>query len=213
MCMGAEAAWVPAVISAVGAGVSAKSQDDALKRQDREVARGIAARSAMQREAGSRVNQQISEIAKSNPDAERKAANDEFMAALRNAKVADGSLDIGGPAGASDRFTADVGQAREGAVGEGRALSGQLAAIDAPGRQRAREATGFTNAAVDLSRIESRTDGEDFLSQLRAAQAGRVNPLASGVGQGLSAFGSAYASRTKPQPKVAKPTRFLPGAP
>ncbi len=121
---------------------------------------------------------------------------------MRNSKVADGSTDIGAPGAVSNRFAADVGQARTNAAGEGRALSGQLAAIDAPGLQRQREATGFNNAATDLSMIGDRANGLDFLTQLRTAQAGRTNPLIDAAGGGLQAFGQAYAGRAKKPKKV-----------
>lgn len=200
MCYGAEAAWVPAVVTALGAGASAVNSRNALNRADRETARGISSRAGLQREAGSRVQQQINDVAKSNPDAERRTQNDAFLAALRKSKTADGSLDIGGPGG--DRFAADVGAARTGAVKEGNALSGQLAAIDAPGLQRQREARSFNDAATDLSMIADRGNGLDFLTQLRTAQAGQANPWVDAVGGGIQAFGQAYAGR-KVKPKLS----------
>lgn len=214
MCFGLEAAWVPAAISAAGAGASALAQNQALKRQDRETARGIAARSLIQKQAGDRVQQQIGDIAKSNPDLERKAAQDDFMAALRKAKMADGSTDIGAPGAVSSRFGADASAARTGAAIEGQKLSSDLARIDAPTFQRQREATGLANTGIDIGMLGSNAEGLDFLTQMRAARAGRVDPLLSGVGQGLAAFGQAYAGRAKPEPKAPKkPTRNLPGAP
>jgi hypothetical protein len=197
MCTGIEPWIIGAAASAAGSGAQLINQQNALKRQDRETARGITARAGLQREAGARVQQQINDVAASNPDADRKTQNDAFIAALRNAKVNNGAMDIGGPAGASDRFAADVGQARTAATGEGQALSGQLAAIDAPGLQRQREARGFTDAAIDLNQIGDRAKGLDFLTQLRTANAGRTNPLVDAAGSGLSAFGQTYAGREK----------------
>lgn len=214
MCVpGLDPMTIGMIASAVGGGAQLINQNQALKRQDRETARGIATRSALSREAGGRVQQQIQDIAASSPDVERKVQNDAFMAALRKAKVADGSIDIGAPGAVSDRFAADVGSARRGATGEGMALSGQLAAIDAPGLQRQREARGFTDTAIDLDRIRDRSSGQDFLTQLRTANAGRTNPLVDAFGQGLQAFGSVYAGRAPKTPVVPKVPRFLPGAP
>lgn len=198
MCTGLEPWMLAGIATAAGSGIQAVNQHQALKRQDAETARGITARSALQREAGQRVQQQINDVAASNPETERKAANDQFMAALRNAKAADGGADLTAVPGGSERFAADVGQARAAAGREGAALSGQLAAIDAPMLQRQREARGFTNAATDLSMIGDRSNSLDFLTQLRTAQAGRTNPWADALGQGLQAFGSAYAGRARP---------------
>lgn len=185
-------------LTALGGGAQLINSQQALKRQDRETARGIAARALLQREAGDRVQRQIADVAASNPEAERRDQNNAFIAALRNAKVADGGQDIGSVGATSDRFAADVGQARAGATAEGQALSGQLAAIDAPGLQRQREARGMADTATDLSMIGDRGNSLDFLTQLRTANAGRTNPWVDAVGSGLQAFGSTYAGRKKP---------------
>lgn len=214
MCFGAEAFWVPAAVSAIGAGTSAVAQGQALKRQDRAVARGITDRANIQRQAGDRVQEQISKVAASNPDAERKAAQDNFMSALRKAKMADGSMDIGGPGAASSQFATDVSGARANAAQEGAQLSSDIARIDAPAFQRQREAVDVANTGVDLSLLDRNAEGLDFLTQMRAARAGQVDPLLAGAGQLTSAFGQAYAGRAKkPTSTQPKPARFLPGAP
>lgn len=200
---------IAAGASALGSGAQLINSQQALKRQDREVARGIAARSALQREAGARVQQQIQNVAASNPDQERRAQNDAFIAALRGAKMADGSADIGSVGATSDRFAADVGQARAGAAQEGQALAGQLAAIDAPALQRQREARGFNDAATDISMIADRGNSLDFLTQLRTANAGRTNPWIDAAGQGLQAFGSTYAGRMKKMPSTPPTNKEL----
>lgn len=204
---------LPLLLSAGGAALqqSGKNRDDrerlrieadAQRRQD-----------AINARAGERVSQEIQTLDASDPAAEREQANNDFMAALRKAKVADGSLDIGGPAAASDRFTADVGQARAAAGTEGRALAGNLADIDAPMFQRQREGVDRTNAAVDLSLLGGESQGQDFLSQLKRARAGGAGQGLEALGGGLTAFGGAMAGRAvKPKP-VSRVARFLPGAP
>lgn len=201
MCLGLEPVTIGMIASAVGGGAQLLNSQNALRRQDRETARGITSRAALQREAGDRVQRQIQDVAQSTPDAERKTQNDAFLAALRNAKAADGGPDIGSVGAVSDRFTADVGQARTAAGAEGRALSGQLADIDAPGLQRQREARGMSDAATDLSMIGDRANSLDFLTSLRTANAGRTNPWIDAAGSGLQAFGSTYAARA-PKPKL-----------
>lgn len=193
-------------MSALGGTASIVNSQNALKRQDRETARGIASRALLQREAGNRVQQQIQDFTASSPEQERKTQNDAFIAALRRAKASDGGEDLGSVGAVSDRFAADVGQARAGATAEGQALSGQLAAIDAPVLQRQREARGITDTATDLSTIGDRANSLDFLTQLRTAQAGRTNPWVDAAGAGLQAFGQQYATRAPKKLSTPSPT-------
>jgi len=196
MCVpGLDPVTIGTVVSGLGGVAQLVNSQRALRNQDREVARGIAARSLLQREAGDRVRQQIQEFSASSPEAERRQQNDAFIAALRKAKAADGGADFDATGAVSDRFTADVGQARANAVTEGRNLSGQLAAVDAPGLQRQREARGIADTATDLNTIGDRANSLDFLTQLRAAQAGRTNPWVDALGTGMQAFGQTYAMR------------------
>ncbi len=168
---------------------------------------------AINQRAGERVSQEIQTVANANPEDERLAAQNDFMAALRKAKVADGGADFGSPAGASDRFAADVGQARAGASAEGRALAGNLAAIDAPNYARIGEGRGLTDTAIDLSLLGGQSRGQDFLTQLRMARANGAGAGLESLGGGIAAFGQAAASRASKPVPVKKPTRFLPGAP
>jgi len=163
---------------------SRRALEDAQRRQE-----------AINRRAGDRVSQQIQTVAQANPDAERTAANNDFMAALRKAKMADGGDAFGEMPGGSDRFAADVSSARTGADTEGRALSGNLAAIDAPQFARVNEARGLTDTAVDLSLLGGESRGQDFLSQLRLARAANAGSGLDALGGGLAAFGSAAAGR------------------
>jgi hypothetical protein len=206
MCLpGLDPVTIGMAMTALGGGAQLINSQQALKRQDRETARGITARSLLQREAGDRVQRQIADVAKSNPDAERRDQNNAFISALREAKVADGGQDIGSMGAVSDRFSADVGQARAGAQAEGQTLSGQLAAIDAPGLQRQREARGFADTATDLSMIGDRANSLDFLTQMRTANAGRTNPMVDALGTGLQAFGQTYAGKA-PKKKLVMPS-------
>jgi len=163
------------------------------------------AQDAINRRAGDRVSQEIQTVAEANPDEERMAANNDFMAALRQAKTADGGDTFGDPMGGSDRFAADVGAARTASDVEGRRLSGNLAAIDAPQYARVNEARGLNDTAVDLSLLGGESSGQDFLSQLRMARAAQSGQGLQTLGSGLNAFGGAMANGT---PKVKKGSIF-----
>ncbi len=159
---------------------------------------------ALNAEAGQRVSQEVKNVAAANPDAERQAAQNDFMDALRKAKVSNGGADFGGVPGASDRFAADTASAQDAATAQGRALSGNLAAIDAPQYARIKENRGLTDTATDLGLIDQRGRGQDFLSQLRAARAPNNSGLES-IGGGIAAFGNAYGQRA---PKTPPPKKF-----
>lgn len=196
---------LPTILSLVGTGIQMASQNKAARDAQDAVVRGIREREGLRREADARVKQQIQNVAASNPEMERKQQADAFIDALRKAKVADGGVDLGTDLGGSDRFNADTRVARANALDEGRALSGRLAAIDAPALQRQREARMFNDAATDLSLIGDRASSLDFLTRLRTANAGQQNAGANALGQSLAAFGSAYAGRARP-PKATPPT-------
>jgi hypothetical protein len=164
----------------------------------RELDANLRRQQAFNNRAGERVSREIQNVAAANPEEERLAAQNDFMAALRKAKVADGGDDFAAPAGASDRFTADVGQARAAAGAEGRALSGNLAAIDAPQYSRIKEGRGLTDTAIDLSLLGGESQGQDFLSQLRLASAAGKGSGLQALGGGIAAFGNSYAQRAKP---------------
>jgi hypothetical protein len=204
---------LPLILSAAGAGMQQVGANQAHRDQLRTAGDNQRRQEAINRRAGERVNQQIQTVAEASPDAERTAATNDFMAALRKAKAADGGDSFGEMPGGSDRFAADVGQARTAAGAEGRQLAGNLAAIDAPQYARVNEARGLTDAAVDLDLLGGESRGQDFLSQLRLARAAGAGNGLESIGGGLSAFGGAMATRAV-KPKVpAKTTRFLPGAP
>lgn len=205
MCYGAEAVWVPAAVAALGAGVSAKTQNDSLKRQDQEAARGIMRQADIQRQAGARVNENIQNLKKSNPMGEEAAAQDQFMSALREAKLtgATNNSNFAATPGASGRFAEEVNGARIASGNEGTALAGRLARIDAPMYQRIREGQARGDTASKLSLLESDSANQDFLTRLRTASQ-RPNPWLLGAGSALQAGGSAMASRTPSGVKLTK---------
>ncbi len=188
---------LPLLLSAGGTALQAASANQERRDRERIASEGVRRNNEINQQAGQRVSQEIQQVASANPEAERMKANNDFMDALRKAKVSDGGADFGAPAGASDRFTADVGQARTGAGTEGRALAGNLAAIDAPQYARVNENRGLADTATDLSLIENRGKGQDFLSQLAMARA-NGNPGLETLGSGLTAFGNGLASRSMP---------------
>lgn len=195
---------LPLLLSAGGTALQQYSANQQRRDQDRIAAESLRRNNEANSEAGQRVSQEIQKVAAANPDAERMKANNDFIDALRKSKTADGGADFGGTPGASDRFMSDIGQARASTGSEGRALAGNLAAIDAPQYSRINEHRGLADTATDLSLIEGRGKGQDFLAQLQMARA-NGNPGLATLGEGLSAFGNAAASRA---PKIKRPVSY-----
>lgn len=187
---------LPLILSAAGTGISLAGQQQQRSAQERIAREAQRRQQDINTRAGQRVTQEIQNVAKANPDAERMKAQDDFMEALRRSKTADGA-DFGTP-GASDRFGADVEANRANATAEGRTLSGNLAAIDAPQVARVNEARDLTDTATDLSLLGGESRGQDFLTQLRMAREGQTGAGLQDLGSGLSAFGQAYAGREQP---------------
>lgn len=202
MCAGAEAIWVPAAITALGAGAGAYNQDQMLRDQDREVARGMREQAALSEQASQRVNQQIQDVAKSTPDAEAAQAESDFIGAMKRARAARGGDSLSGPGGS--RFQDDLGLARTQTANEGSMLAKQLARIDAPQFQRFREGVGMNNAITDLSLLDDRSKAVDFLTRMRAANQ-RANPWIDAASQGLTAFGLAKSGQASKRPGAPTP--------
>lgn len=198
---------LPLLLSAGGTALQQASANQERRDRERIAAEGVRRNSQLNQEASQRVSQEIQQVAAANPESERMKANNDFMDALRKSKTADGGMDFGAPAGASDRFAADVGQARVGAGAEGRALAGNLAAIDAPQYARVNQNRGIADTATDLSLIEGRGKGQDFLAQLAMARA-NGSPGLETLGSGLSAFGNGMAQRA-PKPKPVASSGYV----
>ncbi len=196
MCTGVETAMLLA--SAAGTGASVASQQSAMRKQDRTAAQGIINQAAIQRQAGERVNQQIQELGASNPDAERASATQDFVASLQRAQLTQGGEGLETPGGAvSDRFSAGAEDARTAAGAENVRLAGQLARIDAPTYQRVKEGQRMAAAGSDLGLLSGTSAAQDYLMKLKLAGIA-PNPWVDAAGQGLSAWGQAYAGRAQP---------------
>jgi len=146
------------------------------RRQDRELAAGIRKQGEIGRESAGQVSEEIASLAESNPEAEKAEAIEGFMNTLRANQDLTSEAQGGDVFGASDRFAEDVSGSLAG-VGEragGRAEL--LSKIDAPGRQRSREAVGRGQLASDIRGFQDRSEMEDFMARLRASEQ-RNNPL------------------------------------
>lgn len=187
--MGTEALWVPLLLSAAGAGVSGYNSYDAAKRQDRAAAAGIRQQQARQQEANARINQELGSLEKSNPNAEREMATDEFLQQLRATR--------GAAEGPSSVPTASGRAAQEAATGKaaianyGQERGRTLAGIAAPTRQRQAEGRGLSRMGSDVAQTANFAQGDKFLNDLRIKSI-QKDPWLDALGTVLSAAGAAY---------------------
>lgn len=202
--MGTEAWWVPYAIATVGAGTAAYETDRTAKKQDRAAALGIRQQAERQRQADQRVNRELQQIKQSDAEAERAAANEQFVQQLqRNRAVAGGALP--NVAGASDRFAQDLEKSTEDSDSMAERVAALMARIDAPTLQRQREGRAMGRLATDLGQIARLSAGDDFLAQLRLRGI-RENPwvmagasIAQGAGSSMasSGYGTTGAGTTR----------------
>ncbi len=193
---------LPLLLSAGGAAIQQAGQNQSARDQDQELARNIRTQNERGRQGSQRVTDEILRVSKSNAEPERAAAQAQFLQALKTARAKDGGDGFDQVGNVSDRFAEDVGTARGASAAEGANTAGLLARIDAPVQQRVREGAGFNRTATDLSLINGRAQGEDFLSQLRRSL---ITPRGAEIGGLLSGLGSTMATRAPP---VKKPSLF-----
>lgn len=175
------------LISAGAAVAQSSNQQAAESRRQKELEAAIRQNQAKQREADALVNREIQKVAVSSPEADRVAANEDFLSQLRRAKagqVGDAATD----AVAGDDYNADVNTGTSNVIDFGKKQSDIASRIAAPGRQRMREGFSGNRLNTQIGRIAREASGNDFLTQLRL-RAIQPNPwvdAAANVGQGIA---------------------------
>lgn len=200
MGTGAELA-IAAGLTAAGTGAQAYNSYQTAKREDKTAALGIRQQAARQREADSRVAQQVDQLRASTPEAARQAASNSFLEQLRRNRAQ--AIDAGTPGATSAAYREDAGQAQDDVAAYGARTAGNLARISAPDLQREREGQGFARTGSDLAQIGRNARGDAFLQQLRQQAAGQRNPFLDVAGSLLTGAGNAYATKA-PATKAAK---------
>lgn len=188
MCTGVE---LGLLMTGVGAAATAINQNQALRRQDKELARGIIEQGRLDKEADARLRNEIADLERSGPEADRKIAMDAFRNALReNQDLAQGA--VAGVPGASERFAENVEAGRAAITGRSQTRAQLLSRIDAPIRQRQKETLKLGRLGTDIDDVAQRSASADFLAKLRASQQ-RPNPFVDALGSFLTSFGASAA--------------------
>lgn len=186
------AAALPYILAVVAAGASAYNTNKTQKEAAENQTAGLLDQQRLQRQADSRVNNEIERVDASNPEAERRAASDQFMAQLQRNR----SEIAPGISGASRRYDTDVENQSQQSDSTANKIADLMARINAPGMQRQREGQQFSRLSSDIGGIARQSAGQDFLTQLRN-RAIQPNPWIDALGQAAGGASSAYASRAK----------------
>ncbi len=195
-------ATIGLILTATGGTTEAINQNQALRRQDRQAAAGIRRQGRISADAGTRVDEQIADIATSTGEGERADALEGFLNALRTSQSStEGAL---GPIAAADpRFAERVTGGKERIASRGTAQASRLSRIDAPIFQRLNEAGRVGRTAGDLNELGRQSSAEDFLTQLRVASE-RPNELISLLTTIAKGAGSVVALRPRGGANLAK---------
>ncbi len=183
--------WVVgiAVASAIG---SAYQQNQVARQQDRLAAQNIQNQARAEQTASAKINEMLTQVAESNPQAARQQRMDEYLATLQQGAQAGAIND--GPGGFSDAYRQSVAGA-EGALDTyGTTRAGLMARLDAPVIQRMNEGVLFDATRNDIRGIGRKPNQDDPLARLQI-QGTQANPwVEAGLGV-AGAYGSARAGQ------------------
>lgn len=189
--MGTEALWIPAVLAAVGTGVTAYNADRTAKKQDNALAQQIVGQSRQQADADAKVNEQVRELGTSTAADERAQRLGQYFDIVANNRA---SQQAGlTPAVGSDRFQAAAADTAKATAGYTGKMADLMSRVDAATLQRQGEGFGYGRLGTDLNLIGRAASGQGFLDQLRASRIKR-NPWLDAAAAAANGAGSAYAS-------------------
>lgn len=190
--------------SLAATGLSAYNQNRTLKKQDEAAAQSIRAQDELQRQQTGKVNQTLSEVAKSSPEDERKSAETVYLDKVRQARdVARANLSQRGLSSAYD----DAANTAEGQVQtQGADLASLMARMDAPVNQRVGEGFMFQDLGAGIGQTERASSGQQWIDSLKMKGI-RSNPWLDAASAALSGYGSmAGGGGTPKAAKVGKNT-------
>lgn len=199
--MGTEAAWVPMVIAAVGAGASYYNTQQTAKRQDNALADQIRAQGQRQREADSLVQDAILQQQGSTPDEARKASLDQYLGQLQRTQ-GDATAGLGQIGAVSDRFGQDAAGAAGDIAATGQRTADIMSRIDAPLLQRQNEGISFGRLGSELGRVGMLSESDRYLGDIRMRGI-RRNPWIDAAAAGAQGYAGAMGGAGSSAPTGA----------
>lgn len=182
--------WVAVGVAVASAAVQQYNQHQTAKKADKIAAQGIAEQAKLQREANTKLNDQLDVLETSTPEEEYQSRSGQIRDQLRR-KQAIGLAGIQNTGG-GDAVTTMAEAGRGKAVDYGDFINAAVSGMDAPKLQRQGENFMFadTNSALNIVRRNSAQ--EDFMTRLRMNGV-RQNPWLSMLSAGLSAYAGGAA--------------------
>lgn len=187
--MGTEGIWIPLVMTAVAGASQYVNNRQKIKRQDQIALRSLRSNDARQKRADQMTQQLIQQQAASTPEKEKKTTMQGYMEQLMRASP-DAQSGLRDMSGASQAYRKDAANAALGIEEHGREYANLASRLDAPARQREREARERSDIGLQLGLIGREQEGANRLTNTRLAGV-RTNPwldvlslVAGGVASG-----------------------------
>lgn len=185
--------WVAVAVSLLAAGASAYNTNRTAKKQDQANAEGMRRQAETQRMANARLNKTLTDAKASSPEATRKTAQDQYLAAIQQ-KLGQANANLK-PLGVSSAYDADASAASAKNLGETNALAGLMSRMDAPALQRQAEQFSYGNLGMDLDRYAGNVQGDNFLTGLRVGGI-RRNPYIDAAAAAAQGWASGRGAGT-----------------
>lgn len=181
--------------SAVGAGVSAYSQNQALRRQDKIAADSIRQQGQLRDQANQVVQKTIKDTATqqtANLAATKQKQQAEYLDALRRAAPTQNASQPN-VSGASKAYADAAASAQKEDTQFGRTLADQVSTTDAPQLTQLSNNLQLGGASSELGLLSDTSNRQANLARLRE-QAVQANPWLNAVGQFISGAGAGYGA-------------------
>lgn len=192
--MSGAALAISGATAAIGAGVSAYANNQAMRKQDRIAAQGIIRQQGIQDQANGQVQKVVQDAAKNTADVNnaRAAQQAQYAAALQRAAPVQGTT--AAVPGGSKRYAQSVVDSLAANKTFGNNLAARTAAIDAPSIAALHTQQGIGNAATNLGLLQDTSNNEANLTSMEEKGV-QPNPWAGILGSAISGAGQGYAAK------------------
>jgi hypothetical protein len=188
--MGTEALWIPLALAAAGTGVDMYNTKKTADKRDDFALAGLKKQDAHQRNADSRISQELGALEGSTPEDERRESLNQYLTQLRSARApARGGL--GTVQNASSRYAADSRTAGAGIDNFGQRVAGTVSRIGAAGQQRQNERASQGRMMAEVGGIARNASGDAAVNKMKVDSV-QLDPWLQGLGAVLKAAGMAY---------------------
>jgi len=179
---------VPAVMTALSAAGTAYTQVSASNKANAAEVAGIEQQQQTRQQAAGAVNREVQNISASNPAALKAQSSADFTSNLRANEAATNPLLSGASTvpGSNKKYQANTAIDSTNVSDFADNLVNNMAGMNAAVKQRQQEQLSMGTLQTNLGLFGQQSGANSFITQLRAAQAGQINPY---EGSAASALG------------------------